>query len=388
MRWSWSIGSAIRRSEGGCPGASSSGCVTGEVAPCGGSFPARPTTIATHSPASFRTAPPLAPGAVEASISTMSPEYGKSTRSPRPATWPKVICGRVTLTFEITATHEPGAMDWGEAWRRGWSAGPSTEKSATLDWRSTPRISARRFDPSPTSTLKIPPGIAMLAVASSRCGLRTTAVPIKRRTGRSEWSRESLAGTATRVMTLVRAESTPIRSAASSDLRGRMLVAREEEANDSEHAKTAKERRRRRRTRIKSNGHPKALGASLEDDVDAVALSLIDGHDGGILSLGAALEVKRVVDDLVVVTRPIDPAVHDRVAAGRVLLRRRRDDRARPLARSGAGRGSRLDQGRRGGRDSGARSGPTRRGFRGRRLGARHDRGIHRGRMQEALAER
>jgi len=57
-------------------------------------------------------------------------------------------------------------------------------------------------------------------------------------------------------MTLVRAESTPMRSAASSDLRGRMLVAREEGANEAEHAKAAKASRTRRRTRIKGNGHP------------------------------------------------------------------------------------------------------------------------------------
>jgi len=56
------------------------------------------------------------------------------------------------------------------------------------------------------------------------------------------------------VMTLVRAESTPIRSAASSDLSGRMLVAREEDGNDAEHARAAKARARSRRMRIKDKG--------------------------------------------------------------------------------------------------------------------------------------
>jgi len=58
------------------------------------------------------------------------------------------------------------------------------------------------------------------------------------------------------VMTLVRAESTPIRSAASSDLSGRMLVAREEDGNDAEHARAAKARARARsrRMRIKDKG--------------------------------------------------------------------------------------------------------------------------------------
>src|SRR5438309_11543848 len=109
-------------------------------------------------------------------------------------------------------------------------------------------------------------------------------------------------------------------SASPSDRSGRMLVAREEDGNDAEHARAAKARARARsrRMRIKDKGPPPIRALSLEDDVNAVALALADRHDGGILSLGAALEIERIVDDLIVVPLPLDPAVHDRIAPGRV----------------------------------------------------------------------
>src|SRR3954468_17976766 len=183
-----------------------------------------------------------------------------------------------------------------------------------LDSRSTPRSRASRFRPSPRSTLKLPPGIAMLAVVTRRLGLSTTAVPMRRRTGCPE-RLPSAPGSATMVTTLVRAESTPIRSVASSERRGRMLAACAEGWPSVEATRRSEAPKRNVRS-IDIGTRSGSRARRLEDDEDAVVLGRADGNDGRILPGAAAVQIELVIDDLVVVALAGNRSVHDGIPRG------------------------------------------------------------------------